>query len=497
MAMQRILGYSSSSSLFTVLCVLSCCCVDLIHALASPPAVSDRAVALNKMEFPRTWVPIASTYELDPNRPTPVEFLGQTFATYQDNDGNWVVLDDACPHRLAPFSEGRVDRDTGRLQCSYHGWEFNSQGKCMNIRQMAPEMQEQVPAKRSCATTYPAQVVKNILFVWPWEEDCLSVLGNPDAQPEGILKGLPEDPPTYTRDLPYGWDTLVENLIDPSHVPFAHHGMQGKRTDAIPIKMTVPEVSETGFSFEWEDRTMGMMRSGGGEFRAPYLVNYDAKFQTETPKPFRLSAICIPTKPGWSRGIIVTWQSEDNEKADKEEMTNVESTEVSTAKEQKKKKKSLMAKVFSNLPIWLSHQLSNKFLDSDLAFLHFQEQERGKRADYFMPAPADRCISALRKWVDKYTSEDVVGPLPPSLPRSAMFDRWTQHTSHCKHCQEGLMTLQKIRRSSYATLALSILGINKHWAPKITALLSLAVWRIVTKLENSFREGEFKHYENH
>ena len=21
------------------------------------------------------------------------------------------------------------------------------------------------------------------------------------------------------------WDTLVENLLDPSHVPFAHHGM--------------------------------------------------------------------------------------------------------------------------------------------------------------------------------------------------------------------------------------------------------------------------------
>jgi len=341
-----------------------------------------------------------------------------------------------------------------------------------------------------------ASLDKNILFIWPWEEDCLSVLGDPSAQPEGMLEGFPKDPSTYTRDLPYGWDTLVENLIDPSHVPFAHHGLQGKRTDAIPINMTVPvDKGEAGFSFEWADRTMGMIRSGTGEFRAPYLINYNAKLLSETPRSFRLSAICIPTKPGWSRGIVISARGEDDDKIATDE-TDMESTAVAT-KQNKKKKKSLMAKVFSALPPWLIHQLSNKFLDSDLAFLHFQEQERGKRPGYFMPAPADRCIGALRKWIAEYTSEDVLGPLPPPLPRSEMFNRWTQHTSHCKQCQQGLVTLQKVRRSSYVTLALSVLGLNKHWVPKITALLSLGVWRVVSNLENSFRVGEFKHYENH
>lgn len=27
----------------------------------------------------------------------------------------------------------------------------------------------------------------------------------------------------FQRDLPYGIETLMENLFDPSHVPFAHH----------------------------------------------------------------------------------------------------------------------------------------------------------------------------------------------------------------------------------------------------------------------------------
>ncbi|KAK3190155.1 hypothetical protein Dsin_029716 [Dipteronia sinensis] len=31
------------------------------------------------------------------------------------------VFDDACPHRLAPLSDGRIDK-WGRLQCAYHGW---------------------------------------------------------------------------------------------------------------------------------------------------------------------------------------------------------------------------------------------------------------------------------------------------------------------------------------------------------------------------------------
>jgi nitrite reductase/ring-hydroxylating ferredoxin subunit len=42
-----------------------------------------------------------------------------------------------CSHffRLAPLSEGRIESD-GTLQCSYHGWRFNSEGKCTEIPQV-------------------------------------------------------------------------------------------------------------------------------------------------------------------------------------------------------------------------------------------------------------------------------------------------------------------------------------------------------------------------
>jgi phenylpropionate dioxygenase-like ring-hydroxylating dioxygenase large terminal subunit len=213
--------------------------------------------ALVSKKFPRTWVPVASTYEIDPDRPSPVEFLGQNYVCYRDNDGQWVIMDDCCPHRLVPLSEGRINRDNNSLQCSYHGWEFNSQGSCIRIPQATPDVERAaLSSAKSCVTSYPSHIEKNVLWFWPWKEDVLSVAGHRSKHPEGLMSSAQVNPSTYSRDLPYGWDSLVENLIDPSHVPFAHHGLQGKREDAIPINMTIPEnLGEEGFRFEWQDRT--------------------------------------------------------------------------------------------------------------------------------------------------------------------------------------------------------------------------------------------------
>jgi nitrite reductase/ring-hydroxylating ferredoxin subunit len=200
----------------------------------TPPA-KQKSISANQQgladagRFPRTWVPLASVYELDPDRPTPLEFLGQRYVTYRDNDANWVVLDDACPHRLAPLSQGRVDRATNTIECSYHGWAFDgATGACDRI----PQAEASVTATaqksaKSSAVSYSVMVEKNVLWAWPWAEDCLSVLGTAEKHPSHMVAGVGVNSTTYTRDLPYGWDTLLENLVDPSHVPFV-------RTDVYP-----------------------------------------------------------------------------------------------------------------------------------------------------------------------------------------------------------------------------------------------------------------------
>lgn len=56
----------------------------------------------------------------------------------------------------------------------------------------------------------------------------------PELDPTGTLRTAGGEPVVetsekYMRDVPYSWTALVENLIDTSHVPFAHHGVMGNR----------------------------------------------------------------------------------------------------------------------------------------------------------------------------------------------------------------------------------------------------------------------------
>ena len=51
---------------------------------------------------------------------------------------------------------------------------------------------------------------------------------------------LADDPRTvwiarwFSRSLPYGADVLAENVLDPSHVGFSHHGILGNRNTVRP-----------------------------------------------------------------------------------------------------------------------------------------------------------------------------------------------------------------------------------------------------------------------
>ncbi|KAK1411186.1 hypothetical protein QVD17_37732 [Tagetes erecta] len=136
---------------------------------------------------------------------------------WDKNDNNWKVFDDKCPHRLAPLSEGRIDQ-WGRLQCVYHGWCFDGSGDCKLIPQAPLDGPLVHSFSKACVGVYPSTVQNGIVWFWP----------NTDPQYKDILTEkkppyVPEldDPSflgeTFTRDIPYGCDFLIENLMDPSH----------------------------------------------------------------------------------------------------------------------------------------------------------------------------------------------------------------------------------------------------------------------------------------
>ncbi|CAN0845410.1 Protochlorophyllide-dependent translocon component 52, chloroplastic [Linum grandiflorum] len=156
------------------------------------------------------------------------------------NEYAWKVFDDMCPHRLAPLSQGRVDQ-WGRLQCVYHGWCFDGSGQCKLIPQAPLDSPPVHTSKRACVAAYPATVQHDILWFWPNSDpsyrDILSVKKPPY---------IPElDDPSYTkpmliRELPFGYEILTENLIDPSHVPYAHYQLLPSEKRELLVFFCIP-----------------------------------------------------------------------------------------------------------------------------------------------------------------------------------------------------------------------------------------------------------------
>ncbi|PNX65831.1 protochlorophyllide-dependent translocon component chloroplastic-like, partial [Trifolium pratense] len=81
-------------------------------------------------------------------------------------------------------------------------------------------------SKKACVAAYPSTVQNDILWFWP----------NTDPQYKDIITKktppfIPEiDDPSYSslmgnREIAYGYEVLIENLMDPAHLPYAHYGM--------------------------------------------------------------------------------------------------------------------------------------------------------------------------------------------------------------------------------------------------------------------------------
>eukprot|EP00013_Stygamoeba_regulata_P027159 CAMPEP_0177661834 /NCGR_PEP_ID=MMETSP0447-20121125/18928_1 /TAXON_ID=0 /ORGANISM="Stygamoeba regulata, Strain BSH-02190019" /LENGTH=378 /DNA_ID=CAMNT_0019167279 /DNA_START=53 /DNA_END=1189 /DNA_ORIENTATION=- len=170
-------------------------------------------------------------------RPYGIRLLGDPLVLFREVGGRVCALSDRCPHRSAPLSLGRL-RD-GRLECTYHGWQFDAQGACQRIPSLAPDSREhQRRTRQAAATSYPTHEQYGFVWVWP----------QPGAEVDSAL--LPHHLFTRTsspewianhgmRDLEIDHGLMIENLLDPSHLPFTHENTLAKRSDAEDMSMDV------------------------------------------------------------------------------------------------------------------------------------------------------------------------------------------------------------------------------------------------------------------
>ena len=95
-------------------------------AIANEPVETDSADLSFKLG---AWIPLGSASCLDGLTPTQIQVCGLDLVVWQNKEvkdrkktgvGTFSAFIDACPHRLAPLSQGRVDPATGCLGKSLH-----------------------------------------------------------------------------------------------------------------------------------------------------------------------------------------------------------------------------------------------------------------------------------------------------------------------------------------------------------------------------------------
>lgn len=388
------------------------------------------------------WYPVMPICDLDKRRPHGKKVLGIDIVVWWDrNEKEWKVFEDSCPHRLAPLSEGRIDQ-WGRLQCVYHGWCFGGSGDCKFIPQAPRDGPPIHTSSKACVAVYPSCVQNKVLWFWPNADPKYKDIFSREKPPY-----IPEiDDPSFvgtmiTRDIPYGYEVLIENLMDPSHVAYAHYGimrtpptpksLKADREGGKPFELNVKDFNKDGFTgktpfgfnkFVPPCLYYGFLQLGSNSANQPSTTSADFKLMSSSSsmkqKTFLLVFMCIPVSPGNSRLIFT-------------------------------QPRNVAVWLDKIVPRWIFHIGQNLILDSDLYLLHVEERKireigssNWQKACY-VPTKADAYVVTFRRWLNKYCGGEVEwktkfsGELPPTPPREQLMDRYWSHTVKCSSCNSA------------------------------------------------------------
>ena len=160
-------------------------------------------------------------------RTTPLArvMLSQPIVLYRDADGAPHALADRCPHRHAPLSGGRAIG--GMIQCPYHGWRFDGEGRCQAI----PGSDKPTDKPNRRVPSLPIREQDGLIWVAvssTQRDDALhsaaSLLAKPDA-PERFSRLSDTRYTSFLGDdiLEGSLFDVVENFLDPTHTHFVHN----------------------------------------------------------------------------------------------------------------------------------------------------------------------------------------------------------------------------------------------------------------------------------
>ena len=189
------------------------------------------------------WYVAATSDEVDAEALFHRKLLGISVLIYRDAQGNPVAMQDRCPHRFAPLSQGKRHGD--EIACPYHALQFNSKGFCTHN----PHGKGALPGKQ-VVRTFP--IVEKHGFLWIWMDEAeadFDKLPHYGPLDQGPATGIAH---TYMK-LPVNYRMILDNVMDLSHVDHVHGEIISTRGKLSPLIPNVEETDTTvSASWEWE-----------------------------------------------------------------------------------------------------------------------------------------------------------------------------------------------------------------------------------------------------
>ena len=470
---------------------------------------NDEADSTSKIRpLHQNWWPVATTDSLQSDRPNPLQVLGKPLVTYFDSSTQeWKIMDDYCSHRFAPLSEGRLLDNS--IQCAYHGWTFDGQGTCTNV----PQQPDRVDKAKS-VQAYSVREDLGMLWVW-MDPSSAESLGESIQLPiDQFLRKCYDKMGSgmcFMRDLPYGMEILGENLLDLSHLPFAHHSvgnLDRNTAKDLPTRMLSSDERKKnlGWDSAFGDALSTVLPAAQAEITQ--AAEHDPIFASmyRSSRPEMMNFKDWTTHIGYFDPMHVRYQRKSiaysavelfmcptSEGRSRVFLFNCFEGMVTEPKGFKDKMKQKVLKKVMNSS--RGHMIAHQIFDGDGIFLH-KQGNRMKMADltfrdYSTPASSDVLLNSYRRFLDaaatqtrkaglESVADSVVGTnsYGDDAMRSHLLDRYNTHTVHCPIC----MTALKQARKKQVMLKSLQTGFQGATGSGLVALAALGVARKVASM---------------
>ena len=432
-----------------------------------------------------TWVPLFPKKSFVTTAgPRKLKLLNKEYVVWNHND-TIVVQDNICLHRCAPLSEGYIDDNSGCLRCSYHGWEFTKDGSLKTIpqeiqsnRKMSKSTSNNEPQRRPRLRTYNTACYGGLVWV-----NIGSTLENTKQLPQNVFHVNIDDAceDILMKDVPYSMTTLLENLFDPSHIPYAHHKLQSDRSMGSEVNSSLIYSNREGFSVLFSDRSVNkkQTRTGSLSFHAPFHYVLTSMYPyTDFTK---LHVFCVPIDKDTTRLFV-----------------------------QQELRAGLFRDIYTRLPGWIKHSVTQTFFDSDTLLLHYQEAHLRSRNQgsmrnttrfFCIPNYSDYSVELFHQWKREFPPEwvslveseiDLANVKEKS--RNEILDREFTHTQYCDSCTNALVRIRRTKQL-LPWITIFLFSVDIGFRSSVWVLQCGILYLILQYAETFFVYRNYRHHD--